>query len=193
MWTNSKSVHALNRSLQCSLVFHYVYPDSIYLTVYLLTNVERLVLGCNRSRFLHVNSCWKALDEIYQIYMRPLGEKNRDLHSFAPLESSLETTKSASSKRHPFAPLSAKKFRKVSSRILVTFRRFQNRQHFVMFVVICSETSLTIASPNFASEVRRFLSEFHRFNLSRKCCQFCNAEIQDNRGTFRQELDLRWV
>ena len=32
-------------------------------------NFERLVLGCIDADFLQVNTCWKALDEIYNIYI----------------------------------------------------------------------------------------------------------------------------
>ena len=41
-------------------------------------NFERLVLGCIDADFLQVNTRWKALDEIYKIYIyASLGEKNR--------------------------------------------------------------------------------------------------------------------
>ena len=52
--------------------------------VELLPNLRGLVLGSIEADFCKeiLNTCWngglKALDEIYQIYMRPLGEKNRD-------------------------------------------------------------------------------------------------------------------
>ena len=144
MWTNAKSVHVSNRSLQCSLVFHYVYPDSIYLSVYLLTNVERFVLGCNRSRFLHVNFCWKALDEIYQIYMRPLGEKNRDWKW-----------------DNSFAPRRLEKFSKCSSWNLMIF-------HYLGIFSRANAFFVWLCSWRFVLKLDQFLSEFPRFFSARR-------------------------
>ena len=56
-----------------------------------------------RNQILHCRG--KALDEIYQIYMRPLGENNRNLLKFITF-------------LFTFGPLPPRKFSKFSSRIL---------------------------------------------------------------------------
>ena len=50
---------------------------AIELSSYRLVNFQGLVLGCIEADVSRKYSL-EALDEIYQIYMRPLGEKNRN-------------------------------------------------------------------------------------------------------------------
>ena len=58
-----------------------VWSNSIHLTVGILANFRGIVLGCIEAIFASklsiVKTRWKTLDEIYQICMRPLREKNR--------------------------------------------------------------------------------------------------------------------
>ena len=66
--------------------------DWKWVMLYASANFERLVLGCINADF-----CNEILIlDIFLIFL-----DLRDLYAFAPFESNLETTKSASAKRHP--------------------------------------------------------------------------------------------
>ena len=95
-----------------------------------------------RSRFLQVNIRWKALDEIYKIYML--------LHS-----SDLN--------------ISEKYFSKFSSRIFENFSQIfkQHRQNCSMFVPICAETPLHQILSEFYRFFRNFFHNPYTENLKK--------------------------
>ena len=119
-------------SSACASRSAYVFIRALNISNYLTAfwqNFTGLVFGCietskqvsTLNQISQPNTRWKALDKIYQIYMRPL---------------------------HSFASLRLQKFSKCGSRILIGSRHFDDcftafqadRQNFTS-LVICDETS----------------------------------------------------